>query len=191
MGMADRRDALRAAAHFILAIAGLPEHLAGIDPFATATVGALTVAPNSPNVIAGQVRAITDLRSSNAAGLARLAGMAHHAAEAAAVSTSVAVTVDPVLDQAPVTFDAQVREVLAAVLTRVQGAAPALPSLAGHDAAHLQSLAPAGMLFVRCTGGISHRADEAVTAEDAAQAAQALLDAVLALDAQLLVQCSL
>jgi acetylornithine deacetylase/succinyl-diaminopimelate desuccinylase-like protein len=96
-----------------------------------------------------------------------------------------------VLDQAPVTFDVQVHEILADVLTPLQGSAPVLPSLAGHDAAHLQSLAPAGMLFVRCTGGISHRADEAVTPEDAAQAAQALLDAVLALDAQLLVQCSL
>ena len=49
MPMADRHDPLRAAAHFVLAVAGLPEHLAGLDPFATATVGALTVTPNSPN----------------------------------------------------------------------------------------------------------------------------------------------
>ena len=83
------------------------------------------------------------------------------------------------------TFDAHLREVLTDVLTRVQGAAPALPSLAGHDAAHLQSLAPAGMLFVRCKDGISHRADESITSADAAQAAQALLDAVLALDSEL------
>ena len=36
------------------------------------------------------------------------------------------------------------------------------------------ALAPAGMLFVRCTGGISHNPAESITAEDGELALAAL-----------------
>ena len=43
-----------------------------------------------------------------------------------------------------------------------------LPSGAGHDGMALIDIAPIGMLFVRCEGGISHNPAEAVTLEDVA-----------------------
>ena len=50
---------------------------------------------------------------------------------------------------------------------------PALPSGAGHDAAMMASIAPAAMLFVRCTGG-SHNPAESVDEADVAVALDAL-----------------
>jgi allantoate deiminase len=86
------------------------------------------------------------------------------------------------LDQAPVQFDARVRAALSQAVRRVGGDGRELSSQAGHDAVHLQTLAPAGILFVRCADGISHRPEEAVMPQDAALAAQALLETVLILD---------
>jgi allantoate deiminase/N-carbamoyl-L-amino-acid hydrolase len=54
---------------------------------------------------------------------------------------------------------------------------PHLPSGAGHDAMVMASIAPMGMLFVRCgNGGISHHPSELLTEGDADQAAQAFSD---------------
>jgi allantoate deiminase len=47
---------------------------------------------------------------------------------------------------------------------------PRVCSGAGHDAVMLAEVAPIGMLFVRCAGGISHHPAEAVTEDDVAAA---------------------
>jgi allantoate deiminase len=47
---------------------------------------------------------------------------------------------------------------------------PRMCSGAGHDAVMLAEVAPVGMLFVRCAGGISHNPAEAVTQADVAVA---------------------
>jgi allantoate deiminase len=54
-----------------------------------------------------------------------------------------------------------------------------LLSWAGHDAMAVARVTPVGMLFVRCTDGISHHPSEHVTAEDVALAVDALEAAVL------------
>jgi allantoate deiminase len=41
-----------------------------------------------------------------------------------------------------------------------------LPSGAGHDAMAIAAITEIGMLFIRCTKGISHNPAEAVLAED-------------------------
>ena len=49
-----------------------------------------------------------------------------------------------------------------------------LPSGAGHDTMVMGQLCPAGMLFVRCKGGISHNPLESITVEDCAWGLAAL-----------------
>jgi allantoate deiminase len=49
-----------------------------------------------------------------------------------------------------------------------------LPSGAGHDGMALIDIAPIGMLFVRCEGGISHNPAEAITVADAATGTRVL-----------------
>jgi allantoate deiminase len=51
-----------------------------------------------------------------------------------------------------------------------------LPSGAGHDAMAFSGFCPLGMLFQRCTGGISHNPAETVTLEDTEIATRVLLD---------------
>ena len=43
-----------------------------------------------------------------------------------------------------------------------------LPSGRGHDTMAMGELCPAGMLFVRCKGGVSHNPLELITVEDCA-----------------------
>jgi allantoate deiminase len=52
----------------------------------------------------------------------------------------------------------------------VQGDAPKLMSGATHDASAMADVCPIAMLFVRCTDGLSHHPDEAMTAQDGALA---------------------
>jgi acetylornithine deacetylase/succinyl-diaminopimelate desuccinylase-like protein len=60
----------------------------------------------------------------------------------------------------------------AAAIEQEGGRAHRLPSGAGHDGMALIAIAPIGMLFVRCTGGISHNPAEAVTLADVAAGAR-------------------
>ncbi len=55
-----------------------------------------------------------------------------------------------------------------------------LPSGAGHDGMALIDVAPIGMLFVRCKGGISHHPAEAITLADAATGTRVLARFILA-----------
>jgi len=41
-----------------------------------------------------------------------------------------------------------------------------MPSGAGHDAMNMARIAPAGMIFIPCRGGISHNPDEYASPED-------------------------
>jgi allantoate deiminase len=50
-----------------------------------------------------------------------------------------------------------------------------LPSGAGHDGMAMIDLTDIAMIFLRCTGGISHNPDEDVTKEDVAVGARVLM----------------
>ncbi len=50
----------------------------------------------------------------------------------------------------------------------------ALPSGAGHDGIAMSAIAPIGMVFVRCAGGVSHHPAEAVSLADIAVGVEAL-----------------
>jgi len=56
---------------------------------------------------------------------------------------------------------------------------------AGHDAVHMSRITPSAMIFVPCKDGLSHNEAESATHEDCAAGAQVLLEAALAIDAQL------
>ena len=180
--MGGRHDALRAAARFVLAIAELPAKVASSDPAATATVGFIEVAPNTPNVIPGRASVATDLRTSSRTLLSAMASAAIDSAREAAAREATEVDIFTTLDQDPIAFDGTVRSAMRAAVRRMGGGEQELASQAGHDAVHLQALAPTGMLFVRCAGGISHHPGESMTPEDAALATEVLLETLLELD---------
>ncbi len=148
----DRRDALAAAAEWILAV----EQAGG-------TVGRATVEPNVRNVIPARVTTTLDLRHQDDATrraavdvLRRLAGRRR----------DVGVEWRDLADVPAVAMDER--------LSRAFGVETRLPSGAGHDAAMMAHIAPAAMLFVRCRGGISHHPAESVEEADVAVAIDAL-----------------
>ena len=51
---------------------------------------------------------------------------------------------------------------------------------AGHDAVYVARVAPTGMIFVPCEGGISHNEIENATAEDLQAGCNVLLQVILA-----------
>ena len=169
--MNRRHDALAAACEAVLAI---ERRCSGIEGL-VGTVGKLALAPGAVNVIPGEVTFSVDIRAPE--GEVRMAAVRDVCGEIEAIGARRGVRVrfsDDHHSAGCVCTPWVMDQLEAAVVA--EGIAPRrLPSGAGHDAMAMVDLTAAGMLFVRCTGGVSHRPDEAITAEDAGVAARALL----------------
>jgi allantoate deiminase len=169
--MTLRRDALAAAAETVL----LVERRCGQVPGLVGTVGRLSVAPGAVNVIPGLVRFSLDIRAAED-DLRRqavddiLRGL-EAICQRRGLRLDAAQTHDNRSTACAPWIMAQLERAIAA-----QGVAPlSLPSGAGHDAMVLAELTDAGMLFVRCAGGVSHNPAESISMEDAEIGAAALL----------------
>ncbi len=82
-------------------------------------------------------------------------------------------TWEPRLDQASVAMNPAVTAMLDRSVEQSGVRAHRMPSGAGHDAMVLAAKMPAGMLFLRCEGGISHHPAENVREDDVAAALDA------------------
>ncbi len=165
--MADRKDALVAAAEEILRVRDAAR---AIDE-AVATVGQLQVEPGGINVIPSRVTFSLDVRAPDAERLSRLI---------AAVGLEEAGRTEPV-EMSP-----SVRAALRAAVESRGLPVVELASGAGHDAGILASAGvDAGMLFVRAqAGGVSHSPDEHASDEDVAVAVDVLTDALATLSSR-------
>ena len=165
-----RRDALTAAAEMALAI----EARARGEADLVATVGRFDVWPDATNVIPGHVQFSIDVRSPDdqrrAAALADLEARITAIAASRGVRVSIAKPHDANAFACDPSIIADLKKAVEAV-----GVPPRLlPSGAGHDSMVMGKLCPAGMLFVRCKGGVSHNPLESITVEDCALGLKAL-----------------
>ena len=171
VSMADRRDALAAAAELVLAVEAAAS--ASAEPAETvATVGTLTVAPGAVSIVPGEVRLAIDIRAIDAASLDRVAAAVDAAAVAIAERRGVAVELSLVRDGSPVAMDAGLVDAALAQALRLGVAAERTWSGAGHDAQHLTALAPALLLFVPLHGGESHTPAEGADLDECLDAAR-------------------
>ena len=167
-----RRDALCAAAEFILAV----ERCSVI-----ATVGQIDAQPGASNVIPGHVSLSLDVRHlDDARRIAAVKSLRKRAAEIAE-KRGVRLAWTPVQQTASVACDARLVALFKAVIAQHQPRVLALPSGAGHDAAAMSAICPVAMLFVRCKGGISHHPAESVKTADVAKGIAVLREFILAL----------
>jgi hydantoinase/carbamoylase family amidase len=153
VSMADRRDALAAAAELVLAV----EAAAVAEPAETvATVGTLTVSPGALSIVPGQVTLGIDARSTSAAPLDRVEAAVRRAASEIAAARGVGATVRLVRGGSPTELDGDL--VASALNAAGRLGVPAVEtwSGAGHDAQHLAALIPTLLLFVPLHGGESH-----------------------------------
>jgi hydantoinase/carbamoylase family amidase len=165
-----RQDALTAAAEMALAIEGRARR----EPDLVATVGRLEVWPGATNVIPGHVQFSIDLRAPS--DLNRAAALADVEARifAIAATRGVRVSIAKSHEANAYVCDPNIVAGLAQAVEAVGVPPRLLPSGAGHDTMAMGKLCPAGMLFVRCKGGVSHNPLESITVEDCAIGLKAL-----------------
>ena len=175
--METRRDALVGAARMIGAINRIGhDHLPG----ACATVGVVEVSPNSRNTIPGEVTFSVDLRHPEAEVLAAIDAAMRAACAEIAADSDLGIEVEEIWYSPPVAFD---RDCIAAVrdaAARLGYGHRDMVSGAGHDSCYVSKVAPTGMIFVPCAGGLSHNEEESADADDLAAGCTVLLHAMLA-----------
>lgn len=160
--MSFRRDALAAAAQWIVAV----EARALNTPGLVATVGKIEAEPNAGNVIAGRVEVCLDVRHER--DTVRLEAVDELLAKAEAIARlrAMSATVISRWDQPAVPMDEQLTAFLTDAMEAAGLAARMVPSGAGHDAMVMAARVPTAMLFLRSPGAISHHPAESVRAED-------------------------
>jgi allantoate deiminase len=165
-----RRDALTAAAEMALAI----EARARGEADLVATVGRFDVWPDATNVIPGHVQFSIDIRSPDDA--RRAAALADLEARITAIAASrgVRVSIAKPHDANAFACDPSIIADLKKAVEAIGVPPRLLPSGAGHDSMVMGKLCRAGMLFVRCKGGVSHNPLESITVEDCALGLKAL-----------------
>ncbi len=144
------------------------------------TVGRIAFEPGSVNTIPRTARFSIDLRHPEEAVLDRLE--ARIRAAVAAEAAPCTLSIEPLMTVAATRFDPQVTAACAEAVQALGHPVFRLTSGAFHDAQFAARIAPAGMIFIPCRGGISHAEAEAIEPAHAVLGAHALLLAVLGLD---------
>jgi len=156
--MPDRKDAFLAAAEISLAVERSTLARGSIDT--VGTVGVCEVFPGAVNSIPSRVRIEVDVRdideSRRDSVLTKICSACDEIGRRRRVDIRTeVVNADPPAQCAPVVVEA-----LAASCSAHGFEYDRMISRAYHDSLFMSRIAPAGMLFIPCRGGVSHRPDE-------------------------------
>lgn len=180
--MDRRHDALAGAAEFVVAVEKLArEHTPGAA-YLVATVGQLNVIPNGSNVVPGRVDLVLEARSNCDRTAELFCREAVNTAKALAARRSLSVECRLVSESGAVSCDEKIQSAIERAAASKGCKTLRMPSGAGHDAAYMGSLCPAGMVFIPCREGRSHCPEEWVETGQLACGAQVLLDSIVELD---------
>jgi allantoate deiminase len=164
--MNHRKDALAAAAEFVLAAEAEARDADGL----VATVGQLVVSRSAANVVPGEVVLSVDIRHADDQVRVEHVSRLLQRANDIAIQRGLSVTSQPISENQSVQCSPRLTSLLAQGVLESRYRAVTLTSGAGHDAVVVAGLTEVAMLFVRCKGGISHHPAESVTEEDVAVA---------------------
>ena len=177
--MGKRRDALVTASHLVLAVEA--EAKKRTERRIVGTVGILKIAPGALNVVPGRAELWVDVRGIDEASLAETAEAIVEAARRIAAREGTRVQVETVSADTPVPMDPAVIATIEGACRRLGYAFQRMPSGAGHDAMNMARIAPAGMIFIPCRGGISHNPDEYASPDDIVRGMDVLTETLAAL----------
>ena len=170
MGM--RKDALVAACECIVEIETLCSSINNL----VGTVGQITALPGAGNVIPGDVEFSLDLRIADDKRLADATSQIEQALQKIAKRRQISIDIEQNYHASSVACDPDLSNQLGESIKRTGYRIHSLPSGAGHDAMAIASITRIAMLFVRCKEGVSHHPDESISRNDAAAAAQVLIN---------------
>ncbi len=174
-----RRDALAAASDFVIAV----ERRARAHATTVATIGRLDVEPNSMTTVPGRVLLQLDVRDVDSERQRDLAEALLDDAVRIAGGREITVSARRLSDQSPVVLHGTMQSALAGAATRRGTPFVSLPSGASHDAAHLATHVPTGMVFVPCRDGVSHSPAEHADSARIAEAVDIVVEAFRSIDA--------
>ena len=161
-----RHDALAAAAEWILAVENLAQRTPGI----VSTVGFLEAKPGATNVIAGEARAMLDIRHASDGARTEAVDQLIRQADSIAARRGVTLRWRTLLAQHAVAMDPFLVAQIGHAIQKAGCEPHRMASGAGHDAMILAEKIPAAMIFLRTPRGISHDPLESVYLDDVAKA---------------------
>ena len=162
--MPNRKDALCAAAEIILAIERAARCSGSLDT--VATVGICDVFPGAVNSVPSRVRLTLDARDIDLARRDKAIAKIQNEAAAIAEKRKVPVRFEIVNADAPASCSPLVTDALTQSCRKHSLPSTKMVSRAYHDTLFMSRIAPAGMLFIPCRHGYSHRPDEYASPED-------------------------
>ncbi len=156
--MAGRRDAFCAAAEVVLAIEASAWATGSEDT--CATVGKCHVHPGAINSIPSRVEMEIDVRDTTEQRRNQVLEEIAEACRRVAAKRNVKVTIVPINADAPATCDAAIVDAMEQAAHDNGLSYKRMVSRAYHDTLFMSRIAPVGMIFIPCRGGVSHRPDE-------------------------------
>jgi N-carbamoyl-L-amino-acid hydrolase len=174
--MAGRKDAMAGAARMADVIYQVAHDNA---PLACATIGTMSVFPNSRNVIPGRVDMSVDIRHPDLATLDKMETAMRAGIDKVAGDIGLTINLDRIFCYDPIHFDDGCVAVVRDAAEYFGFSNRDIVSGAGHDACYISRVAPTSMIFVPCIDGISHNEIEDAKPEWIAAGGDVLFRAIL------------
>jgi ureidoglycolate amidohydrolase len=156
--MPDRKDAFCAAAEIVLAVEERARATGSIDT--CGTVGKCQIYPGAVNSIPSRVEMDVDIRDTDEQRRNRVLREIEQACAQVSASRKLLVRVTPINADAPATCSPRVIDALVEAAEENGLSFKKMVSRAYHDSLFMARIAPVGMVFIPCRGGVSHRPDE-------------------------------
>ena len=147
-----RKDALAAASELVLNV----RQAAFAAKCRVATVGRMTVSPNSTNIIPGEVSLTIEIRDLERENILATLDYLRRCSEGIPQRSGVQFEFSDRALIEPVLCSPLVREAIKQSCDDLGLVFRVMPSGAGHDAQMMARVGPMGMIFVPSVGGISH-----------------------------------
>lgn len=177
--MSMRKDTMVGTAEMIVA---LEQCILEQFPEGLVTFGEMQVANSSRNTIPGQIQWTIDLRNPDDSELKAMEQATHKLLHSLAAQRDLEISISQHWLSPATYFD---RACVATVQDAVDSLGysnQTIVSGAGHDAINIAKHCPTTMIFIPCINGLSHNEAEDIYANDAAQGADVLLNAILNYD---------
>ena len=171
-----RHDALLGAAELALA---LEQAAIKAGHSTVATAGNLTAKPGVLHVVPGYAELLVDLRGTHIDARDSVFEDLQQQIQRVAAERGLEIELQLISKDKPVQLDAQMVELLTNITQDLGYSYEVMPSGAGHDAMHLATLCPTGMIFVPSHLGISHNPLEFTSWEDIEAGIRVLQQAIL------------
>jgi ureidoglycolate amidohydrolase len=165
--MANRHDALCAAAELILALESAARTSGAVDT--VATVGICDVFPGAINSIPARVRLSVDARDTDLSRRDTVLKSLEEACRSTSAKRQVTIHSELLNADAPAQCDPAILRALKQACEKDELNFLTMTSRAYHDSLFMSRIAPVAMLFIPCRHGYSHRPDEYASPEDIAR----------------------